>query len=876
MMHLRLRRPWSIWGIVTVLLGLPLSSSPEGACQGARAQGEEVRSAAGSRRPAVGRLMTIRLVPEDVTLRGDRASQRFLVLGKFQNGLDRDLTGKAQYSLRNPEVAQLGRETQKETPYNLRVVALSNGKTALTAVVAGKTAEARIRVEEVEKKRPSSFVRDISGILTKLGCNSSHCHGGVKGKGGFKLSLNALYPRGDYPWIVEGGTYQVLTTEPGGERYPRINFDEPEKSLLLLKPTARMPHGGGERLKESSADYETILNWVKNGATYGDEDEGSIRVERIEVFPRELVLLPREKHRLLVSAYLSNGLREDITDQVNYVADNPEVVKVSPEGVVHARTAGEAVVLVGAAGHAVSVHLGVIDRLVDRYPQFVANNFIDKYIFARLRKFNIVPSELSSDAEFLRRVCLDVTGTLPPPGRVREFLASKDPRKRNKLIEILLNSLEYQDFWTFRFSDLFRTGGYIGLESPEVNLYSQWVRKSIAHNKPYEQIARERIAALGFDGPSRHYTLTGQAEKGRFEKVMAEQVRVFWGRRLDCAQCHDHPYDAWTQDQFWGLAAFFARRTQTTGKVIFEDPEGHEKQFGETGDTSLAFIKAIHPRTKQEVRPTFSDGTVLPQKKTIDLRMELAKWMTSHPYFAEAAVNRVWGYFFGRGIVDPVDDFRLTNPPTHPILLQALAQDFREHGHDLKRLIRFIVESRTYQSSSIPTETNRDDRSNYSRALPRPMEAEVLLDAISAVTGVPEIFERGAGKAPPGSRAINLSLPAKYTSIRFLEIYGAPLRDVLPERDSKPNLFQALHMLVGSTYTEKLSKEGGRLGRLLQTGASDREIIEELFLAALSRLPTEGEQAELQEMIAHRPARRATLEDLVWALVSSREFAYNH
>ena len=585
------------------------------------------------------------------------------------------------------------------------------------------------------------------------------------------------------------------------------------------------------------------------------------------------------KQQLLVTASLSNGRREDMTGHVHYQSNNREVVKVTSGGLVEAVNRGETAVMIRTAGQAVSARFGVIAEQISDYPDVPRRNFIDDYVFAKLRKFHIVPSELSTDEEFIRRVCLDVTGTLPPPQRVRGFLASQDPQKRDKLIEILLHSPEYVDYWTFRFGDLFRVG--LG-PVPNGHASWEWVRNSIAENKPYDQIARERIAAQGYDGPSRHYMSAPP-----LERVVAEEVRVFMGRRLDCAQCHNHPYDTWSQDQFWGLAAFFGRLTATTyggpfqvDLVVIDDPAGQESDYGVMGNTSLTFRKVIHLRTKEEVEPRFLDGKVLPEEKRSDLRLELAERITAHPYFAEAIVNRMWSYFFGRGIVNPVDAFRVTNVPTHPRLLEALAQDFKEHGYDLKHLIRLIVHSRTYQLSSWPNQTNKDDEMNYSWARPRPLDAEVLLDAISAVTGVAEVFDyhsggRVAGKAQPGTRAINLKAPVSWAS-RFLEIYGRPGRASVPEREGKPNLAQALHMWVGSTYSEKLARREGRLNRLLESGASDQKVIEELYLAALSRLPVGREQAELERMITQQPSRREAIEDLLWALVSSREFACNH
>ena len=789
-----------------------------------------------------------------------------VVVGKFADGVERDLTSTSALSVSDLRIARVDAVG--------RIVGDADGRAILMAANGGFVARAEVSSQHSLSKRRVNFYRDISGILSKRGCNASTCHGGVKGRGGLKLSLDALDPREDYRWITQGGTYQVLSPEPLAPMTPRVNLQEPDQSLLLQKPTASIPHGGGELFAVGSRDYELILDWIREGARFGDEKEIGTPVKRLEVFPREFVLDPGGKQQLLVTARRSDGTKEDVSELVRFEGLDTKIARVSEDGLIEAGGSGETVVLVRGLGHVSYARVGVTSGTASSYPQVPRNNFIDNHIFAKLEKLRIVPSPLSTDEGFIRRVCLDVTGTLPPPRRVREFLNSRDPQKREKLIEILLNSPEYVDFWTFRFADLLRAG--IGGYDPEVHMSWEWVRKSIATNKPYDEIAMERIAAQGYDGPSRHFRAGG--ETARFEKVMAEQVRVFMGRRMDCAQCHNHPNESWTQDQFWGLAAFFARRTQTawnSDQVIFDDPDGHEMKYGEMGKTSVTFVKAVNPRTKEEVLPKFLDGKPLPEAAREDLRRELAEWMTSHPYFAEAIVNRMWRYFMGKGLVEPVDDFRSTNPPTHPELLDALARDFQEHGHDLKRLIRQIVSSRAYQLSSLPNESNIDEKTNYSHTQPRFLEAEVVLDAISSATGVPEIFENVSGKVPVGTRAINLTLPAKYPSL-FLEIYGRPFRDTVPERNVKPSLAQALHILVGSTYTQKLNQPSGRLDTLLKSGASDAQIVEELYLGALSRFPTEKERSDLERLIGQEPSRKEALAAVLWALLSSREFSYNH
>lgn len=810
-------------------------------------------------------IVSLRLVPEQVVLQGAGASQRVLVLATGSDGLERDATAQAVLSLSHAEVAGLGPQG--------KLVSVSDGEATLTATLSGRSAKAAVRTRQSGRTDPVSFVTDITRILTSHGCNGSSCHGGVKGRGGFRLSSNAMHPAEDYDWIVRGGGYQVLTEEPRGPRNPRIDREAPENSLLLLKPTLAQPHGGGMRFEKGSTDYQTILGWVRAGAPYGRAAGTDPVIQRLEVFPEEAVVLEDGHYQMLVTAYLSDGRSEDLTEQVRFESLDREVLEVSSSGRVQGRRVGEAVVLVRAAGKVAHARFGVIRRTLDRFPRVAGNNLIDEEVFDKLERFHILPTPLADDAEFLRRVCLDVTGTLPPPARVREFLASRDPEKREKLVEVLLDSSEYVDYWTFRWSDLFR----VRLSAYD---YWEWIRQSLASNKPYDLVAQERIAAQGAAGASKHLIRAG----ANVERVVAEQFRVFFGRRMDCAQCHNHPYDLWTQNQFWGLAAFFGRATNIgsgSNQVVFDDPAGQEQDYGEMGQTSLVFKQVTHPRSKARVEPAFLDGTVLAPASRTDQRLELARWMTDHPDFSRATVNRYWGHFFGRGLVEPVDDFRLGNPATHPRLLNRLAENFREHGYDLKHLIRRIVLSRTYQLSSRTNPGNRDDSINYSHAMPRALEAEVLLDAVSTATGVPENFVPPGGEiyayetAAPGTRAINLKFPASYRS-RFLDIYGRPQRDSVGGRDNKANLSQALHILVGSTYNRKLGRPGGRLEGLLKRRASDREAIEELYLAALSRFPTDEELDRLTALVRSHPQRGEALEDLLWALITSREFAENH
>lgn len=804
----------------------------------------------------------LRIHPAHATLWGANTSQRFLALARDAEGVERDVSEKTRWVLSDT--------TKGIVDASGKLVVRAAGAVNLRAEYEGLRADSAIRIEGVDVQRPFSFGTDIGGIFTRRGCNNSDCHGGVKGKAGFKLSANALFPQDDYKWTVEGGAFDVLSAEIKGARVPRVDKQNPEQSLLLAKAAAQVAHGGGRRFAVGSPDYQAILNWVKAGALFGAEsgDKG-VFIRSIEVYPREVVLRAGASHRLLVTAQLSNGRTEDLTDQVLFVSGDSAVVEASEGGMLRGKLTGEASILIRAAGHAVSAQAGVIGSPVLNYPAFPARNYIDEHVAAKLRKFRIVPSAVAGDAEFLRRVSLDLTGTLPPPARVREFLSDRSPAKRDSLIETLLETPEFVDYWGFRLGDMLRATFVTSNSTAGLKAFEDWILTSLMANKPFDQLAVERIAGQGRSAPARNFYYV--SEKVAPENLMPELIRVFMGRRIDCAQCHNHPFETWSQNQFWGLTAFFGGLTEVrNGQLIIDTMGDHPDRPRE--------MSVIHPRTKEKVMPAFLDGAVLPRERWTDPRRELAQWVVSHPYFAEAAANRIWGYFFGRGIVDPVDDFRGTNPPTHPELLAALAKDFAAHRFDLKHLMRTITQSRTYQLSSVANETNRQDRINYSRAQPRPLEAAVLLDAISAATGVPEEFRyhpMASGEPADGARAQQM-LPDLCPS-PFMDAYGRSMRKTPGPGSPQPALSQALHMFAGTTYTSKLSKPGGRLAQLLAGSVDGDKAIEELYLASLTRLPTAAEkQSVMQALAQQRGGRAASLENLLWALVSSREFAHNH
>ena len=832
--------------------------------------------------PPVDELLSLRFVPAKVVMERSGSSQRFVVVGSYRDRIERDVTAACRMDAEDPGVLTVDSSGL--------AVAEDSGESILHARLGPHDARAEIRVRERDRDRPFSFQREIGEILTRRGCNATTCHGGVKGRGGFKLSLNALYPQEDYDWIVRGGGYQVLTDEVKGERVPRINVREPEKSLILLKPTLQAEHDGGKRFEIDSDDYRTILEWARAGGRFDDNDADNLKIESLEVYPPDAVLGVDGRHQLIVTASLADGRREDVTDQVRFVSNNREIIRVSPEGLVEAVGPGEIDVVISAAGASTRARFGVVENTIEVYPEIPRNNFIDEHVFSKLKKFHILPAPLSSDAEFLRRVCLDLTGTLPPAGRVREFLDDNDPQKRGRLIDILMDTPEFEDYWTLRLAEYLRVEVASSTDAANPGTYAAWLARGIRVNKPYDEIARERIEAQGEGGPASFYPFNM-----RIPLMVAEDVRIFLGRRLDCAECHNHPSEAWTQDQFWGLGAFYGRMTHIDFHILFDDPEGNEYDYGEEGRDQLEFKKVVQPRNRTEMPPTFLDGSILAGNRVDDPRRAFAEWITEHPYFAEAAVNRMWGFFFHRGIVDPVDEFDSTNMASHPELLGVMADDFQKNGHDLRRLIRQIVSSRTYQLSDGINPSNRYDELNFSHARPRPMVPEVLLDAITAVTGVPVNFDKSlgvtvgaaAGRAPTGTRAVQL-IDSYNWPVQFLQSHGRISRGTVAERSFAPNLIKALHLVVGDTYTQNLGGAGGRIERLMNRGASNREVVEDFYLAALGRYPAEPEVIPILEFINSRSSmlgdpffeqnesRKKILEDLLWALLCSKEFIYNH
>lgn len=679
---------------------------------------------------------------------------------------------------------------------------------------------------------PAAFRVDILPILTRAGCNAGACHGAASGQGGFKLSLHGYDPEEDYARI---------TRELSGRR---IDLTHAGESLLLRKATDEIDHDGGQKLRHDSDAFETVRKWIESGAPFGPSD---LRVTTIAVEPADNLLSHvGEKVKLKVSATLSDGSQRDVTALALFSSNDDAIAEVTKSGEVTTRGHGLTSIMARYSGQVAAARIAVPfpGTITAEYPVV---NFIDSHIWTDLQRLRLPPSPLSSDSEFLRRVYLDVIGRLPTADEARAF--AKVPQ-RERLIDTLLARDEFADYWTLQFADLLLVGAK-GTSESATRQYHEWLHRQIAAGTPLDQLARSLLTSTGDttrSGPPNFFALASDP------RDMAEQVgRIFLGTQIGCARCHAHPTDRWTQDDYHGFAACFARVSRS-GTAI-EVSERGEVEHPKTG----------HPVAPKPLgAPAFADSP--------DRRIALAVWLTApeNPLFARSLVNRIWKHLLGRGLVEPVDDLRPTNPPTNPALLDALAADFVDHQFGLRHLIRTIVSSRAYQLSSSPLPENRADDRFYSRAQFRELPAAVYLDAIAQVTDVPDAFPNH----PPGTRAVQL-IGARTPSIA-LDLLGRCTRERSCDSNAHGSggITRALHLINGDTIQSKM--RGGIVDRLLAANATDHAIVEELYLRTLSRSPSTNEDSTWTQMLAGAGNRREAIEDLLWTLLNSREFAFNH
>lgn len=778
------------------------------------------------------------LAPANPFLFGKGARQTLVAVVHYSDGSAEEVTSRVSFGSARAEVATVSAQGV--------VQAESNGATRVFGRYRGLTGSTLVFVLQAQSPRPPSFAADVLPVLTKIGCNGGNCHGSLNGQNGFKLSLFGYEPRSDYEMIAQ---------KHDGRR---LDLRQPEQSLLLLKPTFQIPHGGGSVLKRDSDEYHSILNWIRQGARLIPQYER--KMVSLRVHPAHLVLHGTQaKQQLLVTAKYSDGTEGDVTRLVKFQSNDESIVNAEATGVVTAVRGGETAIVVRGPGVAAAAKVGVV--LQPRsFPPVAPANFVDEHVFAKLRSLQIPPSEPADDATFLRRASLDVIGVIPTSTEVRQFLADQRSGKRARLVNDLLKRPEYADFWALYWSERFLNSMQLLYDKGPKN-FTRWLNRAFRDNMPYDQFVRSLLTATGsmYDSarPTSYYPLIKKPAD-----LAAVTSQLFLGVHIECARCHNHPFERWTQEDFRGMAAFFSQ-------IRHKDAGPRHNEYILHLDFAAQYQD---PDTQQVYLPRPLLGSSIAMDAWTDRRALLAAWVTSprNPFFARALVNRLWGHFMGRGLVEPVDDFRVTNPPTNEPLLDALAKDFVEHRYDLHHLIRTITASKAYQLSSVPNAGNRDDRVAYSHRYPRHLRAEQLLDSICQATGVPERFETYY----PGTRASQVSPPEVRSY--FLDLFDRSPRKEVCERTFNLTLNQVMHRISGDSIHARVGHEKGELVRLLASGASRRQVVEELYLRTVSRYPTAEERIRAEAAVARAKNVRVGFEDLFWALLNSKGFLYNH
>lgn len=694
-----------------------------------------------------------------------------------------------------------------------------------------------------------SFNNDVLPMLTKFGCNSGGCHGRGSGQNGFRLSLLAFDPAADYAAITEEGSGR------------RISWTAPDESLLLLKATAAVPHGGGLRFAADSAAYRLLRDWIAQGTPWGEANEPALAA--VDVQPAQRVLAAGDAQQLTVTAKYSDGSARDVTALAEFFSQHPNHLQVSGGGLVKsAGEKGEGIVsvrymgIVAVSRFTIPYSSEVPEAL---YAAFEPKTFVDKLVLEKWRQLGLAPSPQATDAEFLRRAFIDSTGTLPAPEEIRAFLTDTSPDKRDRLIDRLLDRPEYAVFWAQKWGDVLRNKQVGAEHKDHSQKFALWLRDAFAQNMPFDRFARELIAVTGKleERPQIDWYRQLNSPQNRVE----DTCQVFLGMRVSCANCHNHPFERISQNDYWQFAAFFAK--------LDAMPYGVVKTVGLKDDGEMT-----NPRSGEKMVPRAFGGMEYPFIKGEDPRQKLVDWMVAkdNPYFAAAVSNRLWAHYLKRGLVEAVDDMRATNPPTNPALLAALAADFIEHGFDIKQLTKTIMKSRVYGLSSQPTAANAADRQNYARHYPQRLAPHVLLDAISSATGVPVKFNQFAD----AKRAIELPNEAEQSD--FLDIFGRTRRDTpcVCETRIEPNLSQVLYLLFSPELQRDLANPAGAVAKLIKENKPSEEIANELYLRTVSRPPSEAELADAVALIDNAPAKQPVCEDLLWTLLNSKEFVFNH
>jgi hypothetical protein len=785
--------------------------------------------------------LRLAIFPEQVILNGRFDGQQLVVAADGTTLCD--VTAEAHYQV-------LGSAVVRVSPDGY-VQPLTDGAATILITAAGQVRSVPVVVQGIRTGRPLHFANDIVPLLTRHGCNAGACHGKASGQNGFKLSLFGFDPPADHAAIVKEA------------RGRRIFPTAPERSLLLTKPSGQTAHSGGRRLPMDSTAYSLLREWIDQGAPAGDERAPSVQL--LTIVPGGRILGRGARQQLAVLAASSDGSVRDVTRLAQYQSSEPAVATVTDTGLVQSLDLpGESVIMARYVGLVATFRATVpASSAPAEFADFRPANFIDVLAAARWRKLGLAPSAPCTDSEFIRRVTLDLCGKLPAPQDVRTFLADTRPDKRARLIDRCLEDKDYAAFFALRWGSILRNAPKVDASEPATYAFHEWLRDMLARNRPYDEFVRAILTATGEWQEAPAVNWLWQMSGDPIHQPAADTAQLFLGIRLQCARCHHHPFERWGQDDYFGLAGFFTR----LGRKSFAGESGFYTERKRTVDEP-------NPRTGQPIEPKLLDGPVLNLAAGEDPRIKLVDWMVrpDNPYFARAFVNRMWGHLLGRGLVDPVDDLRETNPPTNPELLDALARDFVRAKFDIKHLLRTICNSETYQRSALPNERNRHDRQNHARYYARRLYAEVLLDAVDQVCGTHTEFN----KMPKQARAVDL--PHEGYDSYFLEVFDRPQRSSACEciRSNGASLTQVLHLVNSPEVEDKVAADTGRVARLVQANVPPDKIVEELYLAALARYPT---SAEKQTALAHaqklKELRRG-LEDVLWSLLNTREFLFNH
>ncbi|MDB4862912.1 DUF1549 and DUF1553 domain-containing protein [Pirellulaceae bacterium] len=783
-------------------------------------------------------LVEINVYPENIDLSNSRDRQRVIVQARFADGITEDVTEQATLTAVNAEILRKDGYT---------FYPKTDGETTVNVEYQGKAIQIPAKVQNAEVIPPISYTLDVMPIFLKTNCNTGSCHGAARGKDGFRLSLYGFDINGDYTRITRDFSSR------------RINLAFPEESLLLTKGAGVVPHTGGTRFRKGDELYETVHEWLRSGALL---DQGEIpTVTKVDIYPKGAVLNGEgAQQKISVRAYYSDGTDRDVTHLAYFSSNNDNSAVIEQDGVVTAQNRGEAFIMARFDTHTVGTHFIVLPKnLQFAWNELPENNYIDGHMHNKLKNLRIIPSELCTDEEFIRRVTLDVTGRLPTVEEYNAFLANVDPKKREKLVDELLTRKEFVEIWVMKWAELLtiRTTNQISYKS--MLLYYTWLQERVANNVPMNVMVQE---LLGSNGGTFANAATNYYQNETNTLKVAENVaQVFMGMRMQCAQCHNHPFDRWTMDDYYSFAAFFSQ----IGRKRGEDPREIIVFNSGSGDVR-------HPVGNRVMAPKFLGGET-PDVAGKDRRQVMANWLASdeNPFFAQNLSNIVWAHFFGKGIIQEVDDVRISNPPVNKELIDALSEKLRGYNYDFKKLVRDICTSRAYQLSTKTNETNEKDTTNFSHATLRRMRAEVLLDAITQVTTTSNKFPG----LPSGARAVQIA--NGNTSTYFLTTFGRAKRETVCSCEVKmePNLSQALHMLNGDTVNAKIT-QGGLVTTRLGEEVPHEKIIEEIYIRCMTRKPTEKELTNLMELVGQEENKQQALEDVFWALLNSREFVFNH